>query len=40
MYRNAFANTLLISLYKMISGFACPILLALAPFCHAFTLLS
>ncbi|MGG1516686.1 ABC transporter permease subunit [Paenibacillus oryzisoli] len=30
MFRNAFANTLLISLYKMISGFLCPILLALA----------
>lgn len=30
MFRNAFKNTLLISLYKMISGFICPILLALA----------
>ncbi|NIK78588.1 putative aldouronate transport system permease protein [Paenibacillus castaneae] len=30
MFRNAFRNTLLISLYKMISGFLCPILLALA----------
>jgi len=30
MFRNAFKNTLLISLYKMISGFLCPILLALA----------
>ncbi|MGG1553805.1 ABC transporter permease [Paenibacillus ferrarius] len=30
MFRNAFANTLLISLYKMISGFLCPIILALA----------
>ncbi|BFH61658.1 ABC transporter permease [Paenibacillus azoreducens] len=30
MFRNAFRNTLLISLYKMISGFVCPILLALA----------
>lgn len=30
MFRNAFANTLIISLYKMISGFICPILLALA----------
>lgn len=30
MFRNAFRNTVLISLYKMISGFVCPILLALA----------
>jgi putative aldouronate transport system permease protein len=30
MFRNAFRNTLLINLYKMISGFLCPILLALA----------
>ncbi|GAA4863575.1 sugar ABC transporter permease [Paenibacillus vulneris] len=30
MFRNAFKNTLLISLYKMISGFLCPIVLALA----------
>ncbi|TVY01227.1 ABC transporter permease [Cohnella terricola] len=30
MFRNAFRNTLIISLYKMISGFLCPILLALA----------
>ncbi|MCY9659713.1 ABC transporter permease subunit [Paenibacillus chondroitinus] len=30
MFLNAFKNTLLISLYKMISGFLCPILLALA----------
>lgn len=30
MFRNAFKNTLLVSLYKMISGFLCPILLALA----------
>ncbi|MEK8130371.1 ABC transporter permease subunit [Paenibacillus filicis] len=30
MFVNAFKNTLLISLYKMISGFICPILLALA----------
>ncbi|KEQ24940.1 ABC transporter permease [Paenibacillus tyrfis] len=30
MFLNAFKNTLLISLYKMISGFICPILLALA----------
>jgi putative aldouronate transport system permease protein len=30
MFRNAFVNTLLISLYKMISGFICPILLALS----------
>jgi len=30
MFRNAFKNTLVISLYKMISGFLCPILLALA----------
>ncbi|GGG61202.1 ABC transporter permease [Paenibacillus radicis (ex Gao et al. 2016)] len=30
MFRNAFRNTLIISLYKMISGFICPILLALA----------
>ncbi|MCD9020728.1 ABC transporter permease [Cohnella silvisoli] len=30
MFRNAFKNTLIISLYKMISGFLCPILLALA----------
>ncbi|NOV02297.1 ABC transporter permease [Paenibacillus planticolens] len=30
MFVNAFKNTLLISLYKMISGFLCPILLALA----------
>ncbi|MFU1794703.1 ABC transporter permease [Paenibacillus azoreducens] len=30
MFRNAFRNTLLISLYKMISGFVAPILLALA----------
>jgi len=30
MFRNAFKNTLFISLYKMISGFICPILLALA----------
>ncbi|KIL38336.1 protein lplB [Gordoniibacillus kamchatkensis] len=30
MFRHAFRNTLLISLYKMISGFLCPILLALA----------
>ncbi|MEC0228501.1 MULTISPECIES: ABC transporter permease [Paenibacillus] len=30
MFMNAFKNTLLISLYKMISGFLCPILLALA----------
>ncbi|MFB9277521.1 ABC transporter permease [Cohnella cellulosilytica] len=30
MFRNAFRNTLLISLYKMISGFLCPILLAIA----------
>jgi putative aldouronate transport system permease protein len=30
MFRNAFVNTILINLYKMISGFICPILLALA----------
>ncbi|RKP52944.1 sugar ABC transporter permease [Cohnella endophytica] len=30
MFRNAFMNTLLISLYKMISGFLAPIVLALA----------
>jgi putative aldouronate transport system permease protein len=30
MFLNAFKNTLLISLYKMISGFLCPIVLALA----------
>ncbi|OCT17242.1 protein lplB [Paenibacillus pectinilyticus] len=30
MFLHAFKNTLLISLYKMISGFLCPILLALA----------
>jgi putative aldouronate transport system permease protein len=30
MFRNAFKNTLIISLYKMISGFLAPILLALA----------
>lgn len=30
MFRNAFVNTLFISLYKMISGFLAPILLALA----------
>lgn len=30
MFLHAFRNTLLISLYKMISGFLCPILLALA----------
>jgi len=30
MFRHAFKNTLLISLYKMLSGFLCPILLALA----------
>ncbi|MFD0713119.1 ABC transporter permease [Paenibacillus sp. GCM10027626] len=30
MFLNAFKNTLIISLYKMISGFICPILLALA----------
>lgn len=30
MFRHAFRNTLLISLYKLISGFLCPILLALA----------
>ncbi|WP_163875763.1 ABC transporter permease [Paenibacillus favisporus] len=30
MFLNAFRNTLLISLYKMISGFICPILLALS----------
>lgn len=30
MFRNAFKNTLIISLYKMISGFICPILLALS----------
>lgn len=30
MFRNAFVNTLLISLYKMLSGFICPILLALS----------
>lgn len=30
MFRNAFRNTLIISLYKMISGFVCPILLALS----------
>jgi len=30
MFRHAFRNTLIISLYKMISGFICPILLALS----------
>ncbi|WP_284645082.1 ABC transporter permease [Paenibacillus silviterrae] len=30
MFRTAFLNTLIINLYKMISGFICPILLALA----------
>jgi ABC-type polysaccharide transport system permease subunit len=30
MFRNSFKNTLIISLYKMISGFVCPIVLALA----------
>jgi putative aldouronate transport system permease protein len=30
MFLNAFKNTLIINLYKLISGFACPILLALA----------
>jgi putative aldouronate transport system permease protein len=30
MFRNAFVNTLIISLYKMASGFVCPILLALS----------
>ncbi|MCZ8512723.1 sugar ABC transporter permease [Paenibacillus filicis] len=30
MFRHAFMNTVLISLYKLISGFLCPILLALA----------
>ncbi|WP_235941375.1 ABC transporter permease [Paenibacillus puerhi] len=30
MFRNALTNTIIINLYKMISGFVCPILLALA----------
>lgn len=30
MFRHAFVNTIVINLYKMISGFVCPILLALA----------